>query len=301
MSADLEDQATWEAGIPAFLYRQLILTPPAPPASTDLTGRTAIITGSNSGLGFECAKQLFKLRLSRLIMAVRSPSKGAAAAAKLKAEFPEAEVDVWPLDMESYESIVFFAKRCREELSRIDYAILNAGVLQDKFIRCERIGHEMTVQVNYLSTTLLATLLIPVLKDRRPLPGAAKLTICGSDTAYWSTFDGSGADSLIGAFDAAGDFGMKTYQDSNFLLMLLVPKLAERVVPAEVTVNLTNSGFTHGTNLHNSLAGKIAATLVGWRIELGVRPYLDAVLVKARKAMGASPRMAKSSRECLCC
>ncbi len=88
-----------------FIKTQFRTKPRYPPKDTDLTGRVGIVTGSNTGLGFESSRQLLSYKLSRLIMAVRSPTKGEAAAAKLRKEFPRATIDVWILDMNSYESV----------------------------------------------------------------------------------------------------------------------------------------------------------------------------------------------------
>jgi len=77
-----------------------------------LKGKVAIITGSNSGLGFESSRQLLTLGLSHLVLAVRSIEKGKAAASKLSLANPEATIDVWALDMESYDSIQAFVRKC---------------------------------------------------------------------------------------------------------------------------------------------------------------------------------------------
>ncbi|KAL7922558.1 hypothetical protein ACQKWADRAFT_326772 [Trichoderma austrokoningii] len=92
-------------------------------------GKCAIITGSNTGLGFESARQLLALGLPHLIMAVRSLEKGNEAAKRLRDENPAAKIDVWKLDMESYDSIQAFVNKCDKELERLDIAILNAGLI----------------------------------------------------------------------------------------------------------------------------------------------------------------------------
>ncbi len=94
----------------------------------NVKGQCAIISGSNTGLGFEAAHQLLTLGLSHLIMAVRSTTRGEAAANKLRAASPSAKIDVWHLDMESYDSIQTFARKCADLPTRIDMVILNAGV-----------------------------------------------------------------------------------------------------------------------------------------------------------------------------
>lgn len=151
-----------------FFTNQFLTKPRWPPADTDLSGKVAIVTGANIGLGFQCARQLLSLHLSRLIVAVRSSQRGQEAAAILGHEFPKAIIDVWLLDMSSYESIQNFAAKVDRELSRLDIVVLNAGQYNLKFKKNPSTGHEETVQVNYLSTVLLAILLLPSLRDNSP-------------------------------------------------------------------------------------------------------------------------------------
>lgn len=80
--------------------------------SLSVAGQTAIITGSNTGLGLESGRILLSLQLSHLILAVRTLKKGEDAAIPLRKLYPKAQVDVSQLDMDSYDSIRAFAKKC---------------------------------------------------------------------------------------------------------------------------------------------------------------------------------------------
>lgn len=117
------------------------------PSGLDLSGQVAIITGANAGLGFESARQLLALNLSHLILAVRSVEKGQQAAEKLHQQRPSAQIDVWQLDMCSYESITTFSKRVETQLSRLDIALLNAGLVTPDFRSVKETGHEESMQV----------------------------------------------------------------------------------------------------------------------------------------------------------
>ena len=125
-----------------FFKSQLCSKAKFPPKETDLSGKVAIITGANQGLGFESARQFLSLNLSRLIVTVRSEEKGKAAATKLTKEYPNAAIDVWQLDMCSYASIQEFANRVDSELSSLDIAILNAGRSRAEFELVSSTGHE---------------------------------------------------------------------------------------------------------------------------------------------------------------
>lgn len=117
------------------------------PVGLDLATQVAIITGANAGLGFESAKQLLALNISLLILAVRSVDKGERAALELRRQWPAARIDVWQLDMCSYDSIQAFAKRVDDDLPRLDIALLNAGLVTPEFRKVKETGHEESMQV----------------------------------------------------------------------------------------------------------------------------------------------------------
>jgi NAD(P)-dependent dehydrogenase (short-subunit alcohol dehydrogenase family) len=146
-----------------FFNNQFREKPRWPAPNTSLSGKTAIITGGNTGLGYEAALQLLGLKISKLILAVRSLERGGVAAATFRKLYPKAAIEVWQLDMSSYPSIQAFASRVETQLSRIDIVLLNAGGMRLQFTPNKGTGHEETVQVNYLSTVLLAMLFLPIL------------------------------------------------------------------------------------------------------------------------------------------
>ncbi|CAG7562489.1 unnamed protein product [Fusarium equiseti] len=294
MSAQLQHNATWEASPLAFLSRQFIEGVPKIPKSVSLAGQTALITGSNVGLGFECARQLLALNLSHLIIAVRNQTRGDAAAKKLRNEFPNVKIEVSLLDMASYKSIQDFVKRC-ETLPRLDIAILNAGLSRPQFERSEESKHEMTSQINYLSTALLAILLIPVLKAKRGTSGPAHLSIVGSDMSYWAKWTGT-TDSIWDVIDEPAKFSSNgAYQISKLLLIMFVDKLSQHVSPEEVIVNYPNPGACRGTEFgadgHRDMIEQIwmaiAKPLVGRTVATGARSYVHAAAVKGTESHGS--------------
>lgn len=193
-----------------FLYRQLLTSPPpilpydpsssAPNAlRTSLNNKTALITGSNTGLGYHAAFQLLSLGLSHLILAVRSAEKGEAARQRLlkelqgqKGKYPTIEVS--EIDMASYPSIIAFTERIKRERTHIDYAILNAGVARFAFE--ERDGREVTILTNWLGTALLALTLRPILQAQFTAHSKVSstsvqppvLSIVGSEVAQWAKY-----------------------------------------------------------------------------------------------------------------
>ncbi|KAM5342307.1 hypothetical protein ACJ41O_013273 [Fusarium nematophilum] len=224
-----------------------------PPKSTTFSGQTAIVTGSNCGIGLEACRLLLEHHLSHVILAVRSVSKGEDAAATLRRAHPDAKVQVWQLDMLDYESIQTFVKRCAS-LPRLDIAILNAGVGGLSFNASPATGHEEMLQVNYLSTALLAILLLPVLK-----PKPARLLLVSSGLALFSKFPNRDADPLFPTFDESAGWNLEVaaerYNTTKAMVLMLVKKLGEVVDPKDVVVSAVDPGFTEGSNLNRSAKG----------------------------------------------
>lgn len=145
------------AGVVVEQWRNLPIFP------KDCAGQTIIVTGSNTGIGFEAAKHFVRLGAARVIIAVRSLSKGEAAKDAIeKATGRIGAAQVWHLDLSSNDSVRAFAKRAAAELDRIDVVLENAGLAVAEFTVAE--GTETTIQVNVIGTFLLAFLLLPSLK-----------------------------------------------------------------------------------------------------------------------------------------
>lgn len=173
-----------------FLYSQFFITPSVP--TTDLTGQTLIITGSNTGLGFTAAQHIARLQPTRLILAVRTPSKGEKARQDIINSIPDFDtnktaIEVWQLDMSSFCSILAFSNRCSRDLDRLDGTSLNAGIQVSKFELME--GYESTVTVNVISTFLLAIALLPNLRElARKHNIEPRVSIVSSETHAWASF-----------------------------------------------------------------------------------------------------------------
>lgn len=147
-------------------------------------GRNVIVTGANIGLGYETALKFVQLGANRVILAVRTISKGEEAKAKIDAQTNRKNVaEVWQLDMLSYDSITAFANRASREVDHLDVVCLNAGIISMPFQTVET-GFEKTMQVNVLSTALLALLLIPQLKASKTASYTPVLEIVGSSNSW---------------------------------------------------------------------------------------------------------------------
>lgn len=267
-----------------------------PPKSTNLSGKTAIITGASTGLGFHSCRQFLSVKLSRLILTVRSMKKGEEAATKLRAEFPGATIDVWELEMGSYDSVQAFVRRVENELSRLDIAVLNAGLVMPDFGLTSSTGHEETIQVNFLSTYLLATLLLPALKTKSPPDTPGRLTVVGSGTVYNAEFPNRSCVPLLKSFDDVTIQpwdANERYSCSKLLGHLFFVKMAAYINPDDVIVNIVDPGFCKGSDLHRNAYGlvgialSVAKALTGRTLEVGASTYLDAAVIKGKEAHGS--------------
>ncbi|KAI9702218.1 MAG: hypothetical protein M1820_006300 [Bogoriella megaspora] len=147
-----------------FIDRQFIHNnPPAPTAS--FAGKTAIVTGSSSGLGLEACRLLVHLGASKVILACRNVKKAEAAAEDIQSSTSCSSdtLEVWHLDNSSYSSVQKFAERATTTLSRLDVLIANAGLGTRTFRITE--DNEETVTTNVVSLFLLALLLHPKLQE----------------------------------------------------------------------------------------------------------------------------------------
>lgn len=278
-----------------FFHNQFRAKPQWPAPGTSLSGKTAIITGGNTGLGYEAGLQLLDLDLSRLILAVRSVEKGKAAAAKLRRLHPESTIDVWELEMSSYPSIQAFAKRVDSQLPRLDMAILNAGVMRFNFQVVASTGHEEIIQVNYLSTMLLALLLLPILKTKRAPGGEpARLTIISAALTLSAKFPNRDATPLLPSFDDPGTFDRQEhYISSKLLAHMFLWNLVDHVSADDVIVNLADPAWVKGTELIRDPRGpavraafKLFGATTGRTPRVGASCYVDAVVNKGKEAHG---------------
>jgi len=279
-----------------LIKSQLFVKGRPPPKDLDLTGQTGIVTGSNTGLGLECARILLDHQLSRIILAVRSTQKGNAAAAELRKKHPSSKIEIWSLDMLGYPSIRAFVQRCAT-LERIDFVILNAGLVQTEFRTHEATGHEETFQVNYLSTALLTLLLLPVLKENRPKEQPSRITLVSSSLANVAKFAEQAAEPLIPAFDDPKGWNFAAasdrYSTSKLLGHMFVVKLKDFVIADDVVVNLVEPGFIRATGLDRSVPALVqpvlgvSRLLLGRTVKFGAWTYIDAAVLKGKETHGS--------------
>jgi len=280
-----------------YFHNQFIAKPQWPPKTTNLSGQTAIVTGSNVGLGYEASLQLLELKLTNLILAVRSTAKGEKAASEMRRLYPKANIEVWTLDLCSYDSVQAFTNKANNQLARIDIVILNAGLARLEYNKVESTGHEQIFQVNYLSTILLTILLLPILKAKRP-PGEkpAHLTISSAALTLTCKFEHKHKTPLFAALDDPANFHRgNSYIVSKLLAHIFLWNLVDYVSADDVIINLADPAFVRGTafarDLDNhkafGLAFYILSIIAGARSpKVGASCYIDAVVSKGKESHG---------------
>lgn len=127
----------------------------------DQTGRQVIVTGANSGLGFEVTKRLARAGAS-VTMACRNVAKAEAAAGQIRELVPGAKVEVAVLDLADLHSVASFAKEYAAKHDRLDVLVNNAGLMAVDRGRTAD-GFEMHIGVNHLGHYALTQHLLPLL------------------------------------------------------------------------------------------------------------------------------------------
>lgn len=214
--------------------------PPVDP-TTSFAGKTILITGPNTGLGFEAATKFARLGASKLIFGVRSLDRGREAKTQIE-QLTKCKPDVIQLeqlDMASYGSVEKFAKSVSDKFPVIHAAVLNAGVAPPSH-KLSKEGWEMSIQVNVISTAYLAILLLPKLRESgRAIGEPVHLEFVASaghgDVAVESVRDSK---SILNKLNDPANFKFTAqYQITKLLEMWVMKQVAEKTSAKEVIVN----------------------------------------------------------------
>ncbi|XP_069116898.1 retinol dehydrogenase 13-like [Argopecten irradians] len=131
-----------------------------------LDGKTVIITGCNTGIGLETAKEL-SARGARIILACRDLDNAHKASEIVKKFSGNSDVSVERLDLASLDSVRKIAEKVKNDEAKIDILINNAGVMMCPKWQSED-GYEMQFAVNHLGHFFLTTLLLDRIKEYAP-------------------------------------------------------------------------------------------------------------------------------------
>ncbi|MEV6409996.1 SDR family oxidoreductase [Kribbella sp. NPDC051718] len=140
----------------------------------DQTGKYAVVTGANSGTGKETVRRLAGAG-ARIVMAVRTPSKGEAARAEILAQYPQAQLEVRRIDLADLESVREFADGLIADGAPIDLLVNNAGVMAPPSRMTTSDDFELQFGSNFLGPFALTLRLLPLLLAA-PAPRVATMS-----------------------------------------------------------------------------------------------------------------------------
>ncbi|MHB8464100.1 MAG: SDR family oxidoreductase [Acidimicrobiales bacterium] len=201
-------------------------------AVADMSGKTVVITGGNSGIGLETAVSLARAGATTFITA-RDADRGKAAVADIQERSGSGDVDLVVFDLASLASTRKGAAEILERCSRIDVLINNAGVVLSHRQESED-GFEMTFAVNHLGPFLLTKELL-----ERITASAPARIVNVSSTAHRGARGGLDFDDLQ---SSNGYRGMQVYSASKLANILFTTELARRLEGTGVTVNSLHPG-----------------------------------------------------------
>eukprot|EP00058_Branchiostoma_floridae_P027899 XP_002613390.1 hypothetical protein BRAFLDRAFT_68398 [Branchiostoma floridae] len=202
------------------------------PSKATMEGKTVIVTGANSGIGKETAKELSK-RGGRVIMACRNMNKCQEARDQLVQETGNENVHCQQVDLASFESIRKFASRINKSEPKVDVLINNAGVMRCPHWKTAD-GNEWQFQVNYLSHFLLTNLLMDKLKAAEQ----GRIINTSSIAHAQGNINFDDINSLLKYED------VEAYMQSKLALVLFTLELSKRLEGTSVTANTVYPGVT---------------------------------------------------------
>lgn len=231
----------------------------------DQTGRTAVITGANTGLGYETARAL-AAKGAHVVLAVRNLDKGKAAADLIVRRYPGADVSVQELDLTSLASIRTAAEELRARHDRIDLLINNAGVMMTPK-QTTQDGFELQFGTNHLGHFALTGLLL----DRvLAAPGSRVVTVSSNGHRFGRMrFDDLQSERR---YDRAGAYGQ-----AKLANLLFTYELQKRLAGTDTIATAAHPGSS-ATELGRNLP-KIVEWGFGLTVqssEMGALPTLRA-------------------------
>ncbi|CAL8465705.1 g5241 [Coccomyxa elongata] len=246
----------------------------------DLTGKTALVTGGNDGLGFEICLGLAK-KNAHVFLTARNPEKGKEATEAINSSLGTNNVEFMPLDVGSFEEVRAFVKEFKAKKQPLNILINNAGIhvpggdAPEESGQHTPEGFEVTLGTNYFGPLLLTQLLLPILKENAP----ARIVNQGSPIeqlsggVYW--------DDLKGENKHSSD--MQVYGTSKLYNIMVAKALNERLKGTGVEAfsahpGISSSSIFNKTDKTKPLGAAVSALNVfaGQPVERGASPLLYA-------------------------
>ncbi|CAJ1065941.1 dehydrogenase/reductase SDR family member 13-like [Xyrichtys novacula] len=229
----------------AYIFRETVVKGKRCTSTVKLHGKTAVVTGSNTGIGKETAIDLAK-RGARVIMACRSKQRGEAALEDVKRESGSDQVVFMQLDLGSLKSVRSFAENFLRSESRLDLLINNAGLYMEG--RTED-GLGMMFGVNHIGHFLLTNLLLDRLKASEP----SRVVNVSSVAHNFGKvdFDCLNKNKALGMGTSFMEV-FQIYSDSKLCNVLFTHELAKRLQGTKVTCFTLHPGAINSELARNT-------------------------------------------------
>lgn len=225
------------------------------PIQADLTGRVALVTGANSGMGKETARELARMG-AEVVLGCRNAERGNGASTELTADTGNPRISPMSLDLSSTASVRDFADTFARRYRKLDLLVNNAATsLRARDVTEE--GFERTWATNVLGPYLLTSLLTPALAESRH-----------GRIVNVSTVAAGGLDLSDAQYERRRYSGIGAYRASKQAVSMLTWALADRLLDDRVTANALNPGYVM-TDLTKNTGGllKVLITLTSFRAE----------------------------------
>lgn len=214
------------------------------PAGLALTGRVAVVTGANSGLGMAIVAGLAELGAS-VVMVVRDRDRGERARAELLRDMPSADLSVSTCDVSSLAGVREFVAEFNARYPRLDILVHNAGVLPTRRAVTGD-GHELTLATHVLGPLLLTELLRPRLRTS----GDPRVIWVSSGGMYAQPLRDDDPEYRQGRFRGAA-----AYARTKRMQVALLGSLARRYAGDGITVQAMHPGWADTPGVARSLPG----------------------------------------------
>jgi dehydrogenase/reductase SDR family member 12 len=207
-----------------------------------MDGKVALVTGGNSGLGLAAAEGFARLG-AEVRLVVRSPERGERARVRIVERTRNEAVQVDVCDLGELESVRQFAGRFRDQASRVDVLVNNAGVMTEaRGVSAD--GIERTLATNVIGPFLLTNLLIPLLEES----AAGRIINVSSGGMYTQRIRVDDLQSEHERFD-----GPKVYARTKRAQVILTELWAEQLAGTGVVVHSMHPGWSDTSSLRSSL------------------------------------------------
>ncbi|KIP04214.1 hypothetical protein PHLGIDRAFT_120903 [Phlebiopsis gigantea 11061_1 CR5-6] len=268
-----------------IVYEQWTRLPP--PLAGDLTGKTVVVVGANTGIGLEAAVHFARMKPARLILACRSEGRGKAAREDIATRTGYA-AELQLLDLAKFTSVKDFVSRLAGD--PVDILVMNAGMAQNHYETSED-SWEIQLQVNHLSTALVSILLAPNMARAAGEHNSHSrlVVVCSGLHGAAQPEKVTPAPNILHALNdeqycSKAETMDGRYNDTKLLNVLFTRAFAEHLKPSNsIIASTVNPGYCRTELRRNLSIGmlfimRIMDFAMGWTAEQGSRQLIWSAL-----------------------